>query len=72
MSWPLKRIDALRRHLAHDRLDGRGAADAVAPEQAHDLAGGDVMIDALQDMALAVIGVQIPDISSISAASSPR
>src|SRR5258708_7698589 len=28
---------ALRRHFAHDRLDGGGAADAIAPEQAHDL-----------------------------------
>ena len=62
---------ALRRHLAHDGLDGRGAADTVAAEQADDLAGIDVHIDALQDMALAVIGVQILDLQH-QAASSPR
>src|SRR5581483_6675163 len=57
---PLEAYRAVRRHLAHDRLHGGGAADAIAAEQAHDLAGGDVEIDALQDVALAVIGVQIP------------
>ena len=62
---------ALRRHLAHDRLDRGGAADAVAPEQAHDLAGVDIEIDALQDVALAVIGVEIPDLEH-QCASSPR
>ncbi len=62
---------ALRRHLAHDRLDRGGAADAVAPEQADDLAGVDMHVDALQDVALAVIGVQIGDLEH-HAASSPR
>ena len=50
---------ALRRHLAHDRLHGGRAADAVAAQQADHLAGADVQIDALQDVALAVIGMQI-------------
>ena len=62
---------ALRRYLAHDRLDRRGAADTIAPQEAHDLAGIDMHIDALQDMALAVVGVQIPDFQH-QAASSPR
>ena len=62
---------ALRRHLAHDRLHGGGATDAVAAEQAHDFAGGDVEIDAVQDVALAVIGVEIPDLEHQST-SSPR
>ena len=62
---------ALRRHFAHDGLDRGGAADAVAAEQAHHFAGRDVDVDALQDMALAVIGVQIPDFQH-QAASSPR
>ena len=35
------------------------AADAVAPEQADDLAIADVKVDAMQDVALAVIGVQV-------------
>src|SRR5713226_2480540 len=48
---------ALRRHLAHDGLDRRGAPDAIATQQADDLAGIDTHIDALQDMALAVVGV---------------
>src|SRR5690606_26995272 len=43
------------RHVGHDRLERGRAADAVAPEDADDLAGSDVEIDALQDMALAVI-----------------
>ena len=66
-----KAVEALRRYLAHDRLDRRGAADTIAPQEAHDLAGIDMHIDALQDMALAVVGVQIPDFQH-QAASSPR
>src|SRR6186713_951536 len=62
---------AYRRDLAHDRLDRGGAADTVAAEQAHDLARGDVEIDALENVALAVIGVEIPDLEH-QCASSPR
>ena len=62
---------ALRRHLAHDCLDRGGAADAVAAQQADDLARLDMHVDALQDVALAVIGVQIGDLEH-HAASSPR
>src|SRR3984957_17217125 len=62
---------ALWRDLAHDRLDRGGTSDAVAPQQAHDLAGVDMHVDALQDMALAVIGMQIGDFQH-HAASSPR
>ena len=67
----LEQNGSLRRHLAHDRLDRRGTADAVAAEQAHNLAGIDMHIDALQDVALAVEGVQILDFQH-HAASSPR
>jgi hypothetical protein len=45
----------------HDRLQRRALADAVAPEQAHDLAALHVERDAVQDMALAVIGVHVLD-----------
>ena len=47
--------------VAHDRLDRRRAADAVAAEQADDLCFIDVEGDAVQDMALAVIGLEIVD-----------
>ncbi len=67
----LERDRAVRRHLAHDRLHGGRAADTVAAEQADDLAGGDAHIDALKDVAFAVIGVQIPNFQH-QAASSPR
>ncbi len=52
---------ALRRHQPHDRLAGGGAADAVAAEQAHDLAVIDIDVDAMQDVALAVIRVEVFD-----------
>src|SRR5438128_691518 len=47
--------------VAEDRLQGRALADAVAPEQAHYLASPDFERDAVQDMALAVIGVNLLD-----------
>ena len=43
----------------------------LRPKQADDLAGVDMHVDALQDVALAVIGVQIRDLQH-HAASSPR
>ena len=48
-------------HQAHDGLERRALADAVAPEQAHHLAAADVERDAVQDVALAVIGVHVLD-----------
>ena len=48
-----------RRHQPHDGLAGGGAADAVAAEQADDFALVDGEIDALQNMALAIEGVEI-------------
>jgi hypothetical protein len=51
-----------RRHFADDRLDRRRAAGAVAAQQAHDLALADVQGHALQDVALAVIGVKVGDV----------
>ena len=67
----LEADDADRRDLAHDGLDGRRAADAVAAEQADHLAGGDIEVDALQDVALAVVGVEIAHLEH-QCASSPR
>ena len=43
---------------AHQAAQGRGLAGAVAAEQRGDLAFRDLEADAMQDMALAVIGVQ--------------
>src|SRR6185295_871200 len=48
---------ALGGHEAHDGLDRRRAPRAVAAEQAHDLALADVHVDAVQDVALAVVGL---------------
>jgi hypothetical protein len=47
-------------------------AYAIAAEQAHHLAGADMHLDALQDMAFAVIGVQVADLQHQAASSSPR
>src|SRR2546423_5544005 len=52
---------AMGMHQAHDRLERRALADAVTPEQAHDLTAVDVERDAVQDVALAVIGVHVLD-----------
>ena len=71
MARPFHVISPDRRHQAHDRLAGGGAADAVAAEQADDLAVADAEIDALQDVALAVEGVQVAD-GQHHAASVPR
>ena len=46
---------------AHDGLERRALADAVAAQQADDLALADVERDAVQDVALAVVGVQVLD-----------
>ena len=62
---------AMRRHLAHDGLDRRGTPNAIASQKTHDLAGVDVHVHALQDMALAVIGVKVLNLQH-QAASSPR
>ena len=43
---------------AHQAAQGRGLAGAVAAEQRRDLAFRDLEADAMQDMALAVIGVE--------------
>jgi hypothetical protein len=45
----------------HDRLAGGGSPDTVAPEQAHDLARPHLKVHALEDVALAVVGVQVAD-----------
>ena len=46
-------------HQAHDRLDRRRAARSVSAEQADDLALADVHVDAVQDMALAIVGLEV-------------
>jgi hypothetical protein len=40
----------------------RALADAVAPEEAHDLPSSDLERDAVQNMAFAVIGVDVLDL----------
>ena len=47
-----------RRRQSHQASQRRGLAGAVASEQRGDLALGDAEADAMQDMALAVIGVE--------------
>ena len=46
---------------AHDRLERRGLAGAVSPEQGHDLALAHVEIDAMQDVQFVVPGLQALD-----------
>ena len=61
---PLKLMLPLApRHQAHDRLHRRGLAGAVAAEQGHHLALAHVEVDAVQNVALAVPGVQAADFS---------
>ena len=47
--------------VEEDGLDGGGAPRAVAPEQRDDLAGRDAHRHAVQDVALAVVGVEVVD-----------
>src|SRR4029077_9601806 len=68
---PLEPDGSLRGYLAHDRLDRRRTSNTVPAQQAYDFAGIDPQIDALEDMALAIIGVQVLDLEH-QAASSPR
>jgi hypothetical protein len=46
---------------AHDRFKGRALADPVAAEQPYYLPHSDFERDPVQDMALAVIGVDLLD-----------
>ena len=71
MSCPLKRIVPCGGTSPMIALTVVERPTPLRPEQAHDFAGRDVEIDALQDVALAVIGVQIPDLQH-QCASSPR
>ena len=54
-------LPAGRRNQAHDGLDGRGLADAVAAEHGRDAALGQLEVDALQDVAGAVVRVEAAD-----------
>ena len=49
-------------HLSHDRLHRRGAAHAVTPEEAHDLALAHVHVDTVQDVALSVVRVDVGEL----------
>ena len=60
-----------RGHQPHDGLAGGRAADTVAAEQADDFALVNAEIDALEDVALAVIGMEIADLEH-HAATVPR
>src|SRR5215510_1232916 len=53
---------AARRREADDRADQRGLADAVAAEHRDDLAPADPQRDTLQDVAVAVVGVDVLDV----------
>jgi len=46
-------------HQPHDRLERRRLADAVPPEQPDNLAGADLDRHAVQDVGLAVIGMDV-------------
>jgi hypothetical protein len=48
-------------HQAHDGLQRRALADAVASQQAHDLTLADGKRDPVQDVTLAVVGVDAVD-----------
>ncbi len=50
-----------RTHVAHHAADERGLAHAVAPEQAHRRGGRYAGMHAAQDVAVAVVGVEIAD-----------
>ena len=61
-SRPSKRTEPVRlRDDAHDRFQRRGLAGAVAAEQRHHLARLHVESDAVQDVRLAVPGLQVLD-----------
>src|SRR4051794_1111024 len=47
---------------AHDGLQGRALADAVAAEEAHHLAPADFERHPVQDMTLAVVGMDVLDL----------
>ena len=48
-----------RRNQPHDGLDGRGLADAVAAEHGRDAACGQLEIDPLEDVAGAIVRVEV-------------
>jgi hypothetical protein len=50
-----------RAHHAHDRLEGRALARAVAADKADDLTGVDVQAHALDDVTLLVVRVKLVD-----------
>jgi hypothetical protein len=52
---------ALPGDQTHDRLAGGRSADAIAPQQADDFAVADIEVDAVQNVTLAVIGMEIVD-----------
>ena len=51
-----------RAQQADQAAHGRGLSDAVAPDQADDLALGDRHVDAVQDRRAAVAGAQAGDV----------
>ncbi len=50
------------RHHAHDGFERGGLAGAVAPEQCHHLPRPHLEADAVQDVRLAIPGVEVPDL----------
>ena len=60
------------RNEPHDGFEQRGPARSVASYEAHDLAGRDRKVGAAQDMALAVMSVQIAYLQRGQAGTVPR
>ena len=60
-------VPAARRHHAHQALQRRALAGAVAPEQRHDLVRLDPQRDVEQDVRVAVIAVQALDLEQAHA-----
>ena len=78
VALPAGEIDAVehhragaRRHHAHQALQRRALAGAVAPEQRHDLVALDAQRDVEQDVGIAVVAVQSFDLEQAHAASTP-
>ena len=61
-------------HQAHDALEQGAFAHAVAPHEANGFPAGDLEVNATQDVAGAVEGVDLPDFDKwlAHASSSPR
>ena len=60
-----------RRHHAHQALQRRALARAVAAEQRHDLVARDAQRDVEQDVGIPVIGIQSLDLEQVHGSITP-